>query len=331
MSEPAADGATAGALLRTAREKQGLHIAALAAAIKVSPRKLDALENDRWQELPDATFTRALAQTVCRTLKIDARPVLDKLPSAAALPLEAGDPGINEPFRERPGREWPGMATAAVRPMVWGALLLLGAAALVYALPADLWSRLSGLVAGINTARGPAPAALPVPSLPTPASAAASVVAPLTAPAVAPVAALAGGATTGSAAPPAPASSMPLVPASATPAAPTAAALPPTTAAPLGETVFSAPPPATPLAVAGAASGLVQLRTSEASWIEVRDARGNLLLSRTVLPGESVGLDGNLPIRLTIGNASATQLGFRGQPVDLVRRTRDNVARVELQ
>ncbi len=41
---------TAGSLLRAAREKQGLHIAALAAAIKVAPRKLDALENDRWNE-----------------------------------------------------------------------------------------------------------------------------------------------------------------------------------------------------------------------------------------------------------------------------------------
>ena len=45
---------------------QGLHIAALAAAIKVAPRKLELLEADRFDELPDATFTRALAQTVCR-------------------------------------------------------------------------------------------------------------------------------------------------------------------------------------------------------------------------------------------------------------------------
>ncbi|MCY7317017.1 MAG: DUF4115 domain-containing protein, partial [Rubrivivax sp.] len=102
---------------------------------------------------------------------------------------------------------------------------------------------------------------------------------------------------------------------------------------PSGETVFSAPLPstATAVAVAPAASGLVQLRTSEASWIEARDARGHTLLSRTVLPGESVGLDGSLPIRMTIGNASATQLGFKGQAVDLTRRTRDNIARVELQ
>jgi cytoskeleton protein RodZ len=50
-----------------------------------------------------------------------------------------------------------------------------------------------------------------------------------------------------------------------------------------------------------------------------------------VVAGESVGLDGPLPIRLTIGNAAATQVAFRGQQVDLAARTRDNVARVELQ
>ena len=296
MSETRTD--SAGALLRTAREKQGLHIAALAAAIKVSPRKLDALEHDRWDELPDATFTRALAQTVCRTLKVDARPVLDKLPPAAPQPLEPPqDFGLNEPFRDRPGRETPGLAAAAVRPMVWGGAALMLAAVLVYLLPADLWSRLTALSAAAPAA--PTPVAVPAA---LPASAAVAMLAPA------------------SAAPAAVAS------------APEALASAPVAA---GETVFSAPPPvvttsaATP--VANAASGLVQLRTSEASWIEVRDARGTTLLSRTVLPGESVGLDGNLPIRMTIGNAAATQVGFRGQPVDLTPRTRDNIARVELQ
>ncbi|MBC7941653.1 MAG: helix-turn-helix domain-containing protein, partial [Chitinophagaceae bacterium] len=81
MTEAARVAESAGALLRSARERQGLHIAALAAAIKVAPRKLDALENNRWHELPDATFTRALAQTVCRSLKIDAKQVLDLLPA----------------------------------------------------------------------------------------------------------------------------------------------------------------------------------------------------------------------------------------------------------
>ena len=309
MSEPRADnagaGTSAGALLRAAREKQGLHIAALAAAIKVTPRKLDALEHDRWDELPDATFTRALAQTVCRTLKIDARPVLDKLPPAAPQPLgPPNDAGLNTPFRDRPGREAPGLAASAVRPMIWGAGALMSAAVLVYLLPADLWSRISALSAAAPAA---APAVLVVPAT-RPASAA-----------------IAASASAWAASVAAQAVSAP---------APEAAASAAVTA---GETVFSAPPPALAVAataatpVASAASGLVQLRTSEASWIEARDARGATLLSRTVLPGESVGLDGNLPIRMTIGNASATQLGFRGQPVDLVSRTRDNIARVELQ
>ena len=37
-----------------------------------------------------------------------------------------------------------------------------------------------------------------------------------------------------------------------------------------------------------------------------------------------------LPLRLTIGNASATQLSFRGQPVDLSANTLGNVARLQL-
>ncbi|MEO5733502.1 MAG: helix-turn-helix transcriptional regulator, partial [Rubrivivax sp.] len=101
---------SAGALLRAAREGQGLHIAALAAAIKVSPRKLDALENDRLSELPDATFSRALAQTVCRTLKIDARPVLALLPAAGATSIEPISRTAHAPFRERSGRDAPSFA-----------------------------------------------------------------------------------------------------------------------------------------------------------------------------------------------------------------------------
>ena len=97
------------------------------------------------------------------------------------------------------------------------------------------------------------------------------------------------------------------------------------------ETVFSAPPAeAAASGAAMAVSGMLQIRCAEESWVEVRDARGQVLLSRNVQPGESVGLDGALPLRVTIGNAAATQLAFRPQPVNLAGRTRDNVARLEL-
>ncbi|MBL8316307.1 MAG: helix-turn-helix domain-containing protein [Rubrivivax sp.] len=314
MTDTQPGSPSAGALLRAAREKQGLHIAALAAAIKVAPRKLDALENDRWQDLPDATFTRALAQTVCRTLKIDAQPVLALLPAAAALPLEPLGNGMNQPFRDRPVRDGPGFGTAAIRPMVWAAAVLMVAALVVYFVPPDLW-----------TARPPA-AVASTPAMPAAASAASAVSPGLPASAVA----------ASSAALPASAvaavdagASVPGAAASSSGAVATAAPLadaPPATA---GETVFSAPPAAA--ASAPAAAGLVQLSSSEASWVDVRDGRGIVLLSRTVQPGESVGLNGSLPIRMTIGNASGTQVRFRGQLVDLAPRTRENVARVELQ
>ncbi len=286
MTEPMSTAPrSAGALLRAAREKQGLHIAALAAAIKVSPRKLEALEADRIDELPDATFTRALAQTVCRQLKIDARPVLELLPPAAQVELATRPGGLSAPFRERPSRDEPSGTAVAMRPLLWAASALVVAAAALYLVPPGLLS--TNRAAPTVVAQPASPAV----AVAQPASAAAS--APLDV---------------------ALAASEPAVAASA----------------PMGETVFSAPAAAANEAAA-APAGLVQLRSSEASWVEARDARGQLLLYRTVLPGESIGLDGALPIRMTIGNASSMQLGFRGQPVDLTPRTRDNVARIELQ
>ena len=287
MTESAPERPSAGALLKAARERQGLHIAALAAAIKVAPRKLDALENDRWDELPDATFARALAQTVCRTLKIDARPVLDLLPQAGTGALEAGIGGLNEPFHGRPGHDDPPLGGAAVRPLILAALALMVAAVAVYFLPPGLWSQ------GASGAAS-APAVVTVPTAAEPAASAVL----------------------------AAASAVP------EPTALVAAAA----SQPGGETVFSAPPPGPAASEAEpAAAGLVRLRTTEASWVDVRDSAGQVLLSRTVLPGESVGLDGSLPIRLVIGNAAVTQLVFRGQAVDLAPSTRENVARVELR
>lgn len=130
--------ATAGRLLREARERQGLHIVALSAMIKVAPKKLELLEADRIDALPDATFARALAQTVCRALKIDAAPVLSLLPVAGHR-LEQVGRTLNTPFRDRPGalvqRDGPSVATS---PAFWITGLILLAAVTVYLLPAGL-------------------------------------------------------------------------------------------------------------------------------------------------------------------------------------------------
>jgi cytoskeleton protein RodZ len=101
---------------------------------------------------------------------------------------------------------------------------------------------------------------------------------------------------------------------------------------PLVETVHAAPDAVASAPVeAAAATTLFSLRVNAETWVQVVDGNGQALLSRTLQAGERVGLDGSPPLRLIIGNASATDLRFRGQPVDLQPATRDNIARIELR
>ena len=289
-------GTTAGGLLRQARQAQGLHIAALAAAIKVVPRKLELLESDQYDKLTDATFTRALAQAVCRTLKVDAKPVLALLPPPNGHRLEQVSEGLKTPFHERPGRFVPRDWASLTSPALWLAVVLVAGAVLIYALPAG-W--------------------LPVPAkTASDTGAATGAGAPFAASAPEPEGQLAGAASSETLAP-LPEPSTPLA-RSADLAAPLAApaAAPAAAAAPA-----SAPP---------VAAGMLQVRTTAQSWVGVVDARGNALLGRMVLPGEAIGLDGPVPLKVRIGNASATVLVYKGQPIELAPFTIGNVARLQL-
>jgi len=177
MSEVAdATAPSAGRLLREARERQGLHIAALAASIKVAPKKLELLEADRFDALPDVTFTRALAQTVCRALKIDSGAVLLLLPPPEGHRLEQVGEGLNAPFRERPGvgaqREAAGSGFGAV---FWVTVLILAASAGLYFLPSG-WFSVAGWRSHVAAPASPARSEA---AAPTPATTAAgSLVAP---------------------------------------------------------------------------------------------------------------------------------------------------------
>jgi len=126
--------AHAGALLREAREAQGLHPAALAVALKVPVRQIEALEDDRLDLLPDLVFARALAASVCRQLRIDPQPVLARLPQGKPRLNKDREP-INEPFRtpgQSGGLSW---RDQLARPPVLVALALLVAALLLFVLP----------------------------------------------------------------------------------------------------------------------------------------------------------------------------------------------------
>lgn len=133
-----------GQLLRAAREAKGVQLVELAASIRVPAGKIELLEADQWEALPDMAFARALALTVCRSLGIDSGAIVSGLPRAQAHGIEQVTQGINKPFRDRSagsGHWW----TSLGHPLTWLAVLVLLAAGFLHQLPAywpDLAARM---------------------------------------------------------------------------------------------------------------------------------------------------------------------------------------------
>lgn len=327
---------SAGAALRRAREARGLHIAALAATLKVPQSKLEALEADRYHELPDATFARALARSMCRVLKIEAAPVLAMLPSSGAeASLDRVTPGLNQPFRERSVSQEPMLSAELLkRPAVLGVGVLLVAAVAVYAIP-------SSWIEQVTARFRSAPDASTTTATPGPGSAVGTAPVATDSPPTnieAPV-------VSASEAAPQSTASVPTLPPQTSGAATpiTAPAATPSPAPATTQAAATTPPAASTAASAAAGAGQpiqagtpapgtspLKVRASAESWVEVVDAKGQVLLSRLLRRGDLVDVHGVAPLRLRVGNVSGTELVFRGQPVDLAARARDNVARLEL-
>jgi cytoskeleton protein RodZ len=315
--EPAAgaDAPSAGTLLRLAREQAGLDVAPLAASLKVPVRKLEALEADRFDLLPDAVFVRALAASVCRTLKIDPAPILQRLPATGAPRLAPTEGGINAPFRSPRDGAGPSWRDQLTRPVVLVVAALLIAALVVFVLPSRHEEDTSQAVVPSTTVSEPVPVPVPAPE-------------------EAPVAAAPQAAQRLPAAP-AP------TPAPLTVAAPDAPATKPAASAaarPASSAVVATAPstpvqaPAVPAsASASVASGIVVFKAKAQSWVQVTDAKGGVPLRKLLAAGESAAASGPLPLVVTVGSVSATDVQVRGKPFDMAPVSRDNVARFEVK
>jgi cytoskeleton protein RodZ len=331
MSEAGAivDGASAGTLLREAREAAGLHVATLAATLKVPVRKLEALEEDQYEQLGDAVFIRALASSICRTLKIDPQPVLQKLPQTASPRLVQEGEGINAPFRAPGDGPSPGVLDQVSRPvMLTVMVLLLGALVLIFLPMAQRGGDIAGLTNNRSEPVMPPPGAAanvattPVPVEAAPASTAAAPAESASAPAVAAAAPGVAPAATGAAAPAvASASSLAAASGARIAASPAPAAAP--------QAAASAPQAAASGPIG--ARGVVQFRTTGQSWIHVTDASGATVFRRLMEAGESAGAAGTLPLSVTVGSVGATEVQVRGKPYNLAPVSRDNVARFEVK
>ena len=127
--------------LKQAREMAGLHVAVLATMLKVPVRRLEALEAGRYDELPDATFARALALSVCRQLKIDPVPILASLPQSATVRLGQEQGSLGTPFQSGSEAGKTGLSGASrhlSRSAVFAVLVLVVALALWWWLPGQM-------------------------------------------------------------------------------------------------------------------------------------------------------------------------------------------------
>lgn len=289
-------GSTAGKMLRDARQKQGLNIDALAASLKVSVQKLQALEQDRFDLLLDPAFVRALASSVCRMLKLDPAPVLQRLPPITAFKITSQNRGINTPFRPREAGPGSSLKLQFSRPAVLlGLALLLGALVLIF---------LPVIQQEVARYRGEGRGMEPKSELLEPVSGAASGTSQLL------VASGASAASSNSASEPQP------------PAASQAFMPSPATASPLLQPAIVAE---------DGSNATVTFSAKNESWVKVTDAKGVVVLSRTLRSGEFVGASGTLPLAVTVGRADAVQVQVRGQVFNLGAVAKNNIAQFEVK
>lgn len=161
-------GAKPALTLKQARERAGLHPVAMAAMLKVPVKRLEALEAGRFDELPDMTFARALALSVCRVLKVDPAPILATFPAGGEVRLSDIDRSLNQPLPSRKATV-SGPSAASINPRLsWpvGLAVLLAVVALVmwFYLPAE---HSPALVEPVSDApENPVPAPEPVLAVP---------------------------------------------------------------------------------------------------------------------------------------------------------------------
>lgn len=84
MTDAVATGV--GQELAAAREARGLALADVAQQLKFAPRQLEALEQERFEALPGATFVRGMVRNYARLLKVDADPLLERIAGRAEVP-----------------------------------------------------------------------------------------------------------------------------------------------------------------------------------------------------------------------------------------------------
>lgn len=303
--------ATAGQLLHNARQAASLSLEELAARVKVPVARLQALEDDRFDSWPDMNVVRAVAAGICRHVRLDPAVVLSRLPKAEKMVWSSAVADSPVGFRDKDGFKMRSSSGLGRLPLALLTLALaLGALGLYLGPAVEAWIATAWAGQGLTVAPAVPEPVLPPDAAPTDTrlGAMATEVAtssPLQA-GESPSASVAvrGGAT----ALPAPQ----LVPFSSAGGA-------------LVEGKVSSAQTVAP------SSPLLVFKAQGLSWVAVTDAKGVVLLRKTLAAGETASADGALPLWVVVGRADKTEVQVRGQPLKLEPSGPENVARFKVQ
>ena len=270
---------SAGQQLVAARVAKGLSINAVAAALKLSPYQVEALETDDWARLSGKTMIRGFVRNYARLLELDSKVLMAsldaaKMPAGPELTMSSGTK-VSIP---RAG----GVERRDYVRIFSGLLLLALAVAAYFFSPPDLWQQ---VLSAVKTLAQPN-AAVVSEGAPLPGDVKAFEAAPMIA-------------------------EPPLVLDAETPAA-----------APLAEPQTSVP---------AIAANRLSFRFARSAWVEVRDRSGDIVFSEISPAASQREVEGQPPFAVVVGNAAHVTLHYKGKPVDLSRRSRDDVARVTVE
>lgn len=296
---------TPGAWLRHYREEREVSLEELAAVLKITVGKLEALERDDYSQLPDMVFTRALSNSICRLLGFDPAPVMALFPAANSPRLARDADGLNQPFKPS---TLPAPTAPAERAGIPGSAVALVVVAALVGAAVYFWPQIEQFMgwsdpvleenlAPTSGRPGVTEQVVSIPGLTQPPGALQP--APAPAPEV-----------------PEPAQEEDAAPEASSPAAD--ASTPPS--AEVSTDPAAAPAPET-----------IRIQAQEPVWIQIRDASNAILHQSTLPKGREIAITNNPPLRVEIGRANAVKVTVKGQDFDVKPFVRGNVARFEVQ
>ncbi|MDR1368002.1 MAG: DUF4115 domain-containing protein [Candidatus Accumulibacter sp.] len=332
-SEREAEGAapsfvspSVGSKLRAARLARGLTIGDIAKALKLSASQVDALEVDDWRHLPgNNTIIRGFVRNYARFLDMgdiaELMGLLDVLHIREARELEIPE-GMNVGVSSGK-RFW----FRDYLHIIFGLIVLVASILLYFLLPDSSWQTMlssfrsvlpTGMKSNVSDTEDRKTLALSVTAVPDTAARATPVPLspqPLLSPQISSPAQIL----------PKPmpeTSETPSVIQPVTPSATLAADVP----------AKEERPGTTPQAPMPSASGNgLTLNFLGGAWVEVRNRDNKVVFSQMNSAGTQQRIEIQPPFFLIVGNSANVRAHYKGKPLDLSRRSRENVARVTVR